>query len=364
MAPLVRAAGGDENVPKDKLSIINAVKLARELCWTAELHSLPERDRQLPQFYSLIEAIDDPVRESCHSWVEELIRPTKSIVVVPADQTADSADDEAAETRAAPPVEYATVDLALSASLSVDAAAEEAPLEVYRVHSAVASVVKARADGDPNYESKLRSFVSWQQRANILNAMWRGIFAVSEAWPMRKVPALLLREALGCHVDSFSIRDMASRIEAHISEETNAALGGLLRGITAAFRRTEESCSRVRAGAADVARSNESNGSHSSSRSQLGPEEAQSYVDLVCHVTDCIHSFQLLDAQLGHLETAIYSSKRGRLLPDGRYYLLSTVFHDDTVVFRVFSVKSEYDVKATGNIEVSVVYMIAVESVD
>jgi hypothetical protein len=336
MEPLIHAAGGDKNIPEHELTLIKCVRTARELCWIIELNTVNDKLNLIARFEELLVLLPEHYSAILRPWMLEyaaskpFICPSVSVESEVQSDFISSSDLLSEERRS-------------------DADILEVPLEVCEVNKMVTNAVLAGAKGDDNFEFKLKQLITWQQRANILNSSWRAIFTITEEWTALPMHPLMLGETVGVYVDNYAIKDMVYRIESHYSDESNTQLRNLIKYVTEGLQETDRSCTTLKQKGRDYFLNTE--------------ERFYLDVDSISHLQDCSSSFKSLDKKLGVLEKAVFSSKRGCRLADGKCYLICRAIKaPQTLSFELCSSDSDDCIKIAGNIMVGLLicFMIAI----
>lgn len=344
--PLVRAAGGEECIPADKLVVIDCVRLARELCWVTELHMLAGRANKIEAFNNLLDRSPE-FKDRVGNWVKCLLSPKRCVALsVASDKPGDSELPE-----------YVVSDENEVAVLAAEKAEEELkaaektnrlhakvnevpPLEVYRVDRVVTSVVAFRASDDPLYSEKHAAMIAWQRRANLLNASWRAIFSTTEEWAVQNMHALLVRHSPCVQVDGFAIRDMVDRIRKHLKEEVHPVMHKLIGCLADTLLETENWCAVIR-----TALVLDDPGSSANEGIVLNGLELVRCMDI------CIFYFEQLQQLLNMLRSFLFKSRQGVCL-ENKYWLMACEIRSiDKVAYSMQDVDTSMFIRMEGSIE-------------
>lgn len=346
--PLIRAAGGEECIPSDKLAVILCVRTARELCWVTELHMLTGRPSLVAAFEDHLEQnLDFKIRVG--NWVQFLLSPKR---VVAAPSSLEKTDTDANILNDSPVDEHA---LAVAAAEQKQAEIRELkekkrkrakenevpPLEVYHVDKVVSSVIAFRATDDPVFDSKLEAMLKWQRRANLLNASWRAIFSMTEEWAVQNMHALLINHSPGVQVDGFAIQDMVRRIRSHIKEEVHPSLGRLISCLADTLCETERWCVVVKNAVV-----------HDGPGPGPDVGTVVSSLELVKCMDICIFYFEQLNQLLNVLRSIIFQSRQGVLVEDKLWFMGCEVQSVDRICYMLEDVDAVCKIRAEGMIDV------------
>ena len=190
------------------------------------------------------------------------------------------------------------------------------PLEVFHVDKVVSSVVASRAADDPRFEVKQHKLISWQHRANLLNATWRAIFSMTEEWSQQYLHALLIAESPGINIDVFAIRDMVSRIRKHLNEEPHPALRQLIGYVADNLSETEWWCNVIKAAVVSDIVEEEDKPRFGGTRLVLSRMEFVKCIDITAFC------FERLKQLLSNLKAIVFRTAHGFKIDD-MYWIMS-----------------------------------------